>query len=235
MARQYGENQAKNQNTEWERLLASNSKTPTVYFFNSKNCSFCEAAKPYIDDLERKYKSSGVEVVSIDVDSHPDLASAADVGSWPQYKFAVEGRVVGQDEGWEDVQRWVLEDRLGLIRKYQVQPGLLVSNEELAALGWEKQDWYIERQRIASGQNSNAANKEAAQKDAQLGSCGDSAYQTAEIAQGIQEMFDELERKIEIMNRATQTHIDGVRTTVDVRLDEYERVFGGKKCDCGKK
>ena len=66
------------------------------------------------------------------------------------------------------------------------------------------------------------------------GVCGDSAHQTAALAEGIQEMFAELEKKIEVMNRATQSHIDGVKSMVDMRLDAYERVAGGKQCECGK-
>lgn len=66
------------------------------------------------------------------------------------------------------------------------------------------------------------------------GACGDSAHQTAALAEGIQSMFADLENKIEAMNRSTQSHIEGVRSLLDARIDAYEKLLGGKQCTCGK-
>ena len=200
MAKIYGEHKPARVN-EWDKLLAENANTPTVYVFTSESCSFCSLAKPYVINLEEKYAKVGVEVMYIDVDKNKNITSDANVNGWPFFYFAKDGKVIGSDEGWADDQVTELERKLGLSETYAIPAGL--------------------------GLPADAPSQ-------QTSVCGDSAHQTAALAEGIQEMFAELEKKIEVMHRATQSHIDGVKSMVDMRLDAYEKMVGGKPCTCGK-
>ncbi len=205
-----------------------------MYFFSSKNCRFCELARPHIEDLEKKYADNGVQVIEIDVDENRSLVEAAEINAWPKYIFAVDGKIVGQDDGWDNPSKFLLEDRLGLIRKYNVWPGLLMTYEEMEVLSQDKQPNYRGKSGKADPRDPDWIEKEQSSEQRQS-SCGDSAHQTAALAEGIQDLFNELEKKLDIMNRATQSHIDGAISIIDVRLDEFNRMSGGAKCDCGKK
>ena len=200
MARVYGQESEKKINL-WDKLVGENLSTPMIYVFTSKNCGFCDTAKPYIESLESKYAGFGVELMYIDVDSNTELVADAKVYGWPYFYFVLNGKVVGSDEGWSDDQSTELERKLSLLHTYGTTAGLSVST---------------------------------ASKPSADGVCGDSAHQTAALAEGIQEMFNELEKKFDIMTRSINSNVEGIKSMVDMRLDAYEKMAGARQCSCGK-
>jgi thiol-disulfide isomerase/thioredoxin len=130
MPKVYGSGKPKVEKNVWDKLREDNSGTPTVYFFSSESCHFCAAAYPYIESLEKKYEQFGVQVVQIDVDQNSELRDAANISQWPYYCYAEDGVIVGDALGWEDAFKKGLEERLGLTKSYQIEPGLSSEKEQ---------------------------------------------------------------------------------------------------------
>ena len=116
---------------------------------------------------------------------------------------------------------------------YFVLNGKVVGSDE----GWSD-DQATELERTLSllhTYNTTAGLSAAAAPQLQTdNSCGDSAHQTAALAEGIQEMFDALEKKFDIMTRSINSNVEGIKSMVDMRLDAYEKMAGAKQCSCGK-
>ena len=131
MPKVYGSNEveAKVEKTLWQKVLEENAAVPTVYFFSSANCPFCATAYPYLEALEKKYESFGVQVVQIDVDRNVELRDTANVSQWPYYCYAEDGVIIGDALGWEEAFKTQLEEKLGLTTSYKTQGGLSYDGE----------------------------------------------------------------------------------------------------------
>lgn len=203
----------------WDSLILENSDKAVVYFFSSENCQFCTRAKPYINALSIKYQNHGVKVITIDVDQHPDVREDAKVQSWPSYFFVQGKKVIGQDVGWEEGQRIWLEERLGLSATYKVDPGLALSDEELAAI---KED-------------PNATVPMQNDEKPEPSGCGDSTQQVAEIAAGMDEALTKIDNKL----RSILARLDAIESRFAPLSDDIMAAVGskpesGSKCKCGK-
>ena len=208
-----------NKLNSWDNLILENSSKPVVYFFSSDNCQFCTAASPYIKALAMKYEKHGVEVITVDVDDNPDIREDANVQSWPSYLFVQGKKIVGKDVGWEEGQRIWLEERLGLDKTYKVDPGLALSDEELAAI---KED-----------PNAVVGEKDSSQPA--VSGCGDSTQQVAEIAAGMDEALTRIDNKL----RSILARLDAIESRFAPLSDDIMAAVGakpdsGSKCKCGK-
>jgi thiol-disulfide isomerase/thioredoxin len=129
MPKVYGTQEEKVEKNVWQEVLEENAAVPTVYFFSAENCPFCAAAYPYVEALEKKYESFGVQVVQIDVDRNVKLREAANITNWPYFCYAENGVIIGDALGWEDPFKTQLEEKLGLTTSYKTQGGLSYDGE----------------------------------------------------------------------------------------------------------
>ena len=75
-----------------------NGTTPAVVDFTATWCGPCQALAPHLDEIDKELEGK-VQVVKVDVDSNPDLASRFGVMSVPQILFFKDGEVVDKVVG----------------------------------------------------------------------------------------------------------------------------------------
>jgi len=207
-------------NDAWQELIDQNSDKPVVYFFSSESCPFCVRAKPYLEVLQDKYRNLGVEVIVVDVDAQQDVALAANVQNFPQYKFVFGKKLVGSAVGWEPAKRMQLEKELGLSKQYGLEAGLARSPEELEA--------------IKSDPDTSVGVEEYEEAETASG-CGDSTQQVAEIAAGMDEALTKIDNKL----RSILARLDAIESRFAPLSDDIMAAVGtkpesGSKCKCGK-
>jgi len=207
-------------NDAWQKLIDQNSDKPVVYFFSSESCPFCVMAKPYMEVLQDKYRQLGVEVIVVDVDAQQDIAMAANVQNFPQYKFVFGKKLVGSAMGWEPAKRIQLEKELGLTKQYGLEAGLARTPEELEAIKTDPNTTIG----VDNYEESNAAT-----------GCGDATQQVAEIAAGMDEALTKIDNKL----RSILARLDAIESRFAPLSDDIMAAVGtkpetGSKCKCGK-
>jgi thioredoxin 1 len=81
-----------------QRALAA-SKTPVIVEFHASWCGACQALAPELAMLQREY-SSQVRILTVDVDTAPELARQYGVSSIPHLTLFRNGKALKQTIGY---------------------------------------------------------------------------------------------------------------------------------------
>ncbi len=86
---------------DWFQATIVNNSKLVVVDFNADWCGPCRALAPLLHDLEEQYADQ-IELVEIDVDQHPELASHYKINGIPLVLVMHEGAVVDGRTGLVD-------------------------------------------------------------------------------------------------------------------------------------
>lgn len=163
--------------TDWEKTLADNSSEGAVaYYFHSDHCKFCDAAKPWIDAISKKYAAKNLTIVKINTDKQNNISQAAGVTGVPVLIFTDNGSPLTRVTGWGDLAHTDIEVRLGLTDFFDEKSGLLEHVEG------------IDTKTLLAPKKDEAGTCEG---------CGDSSNAgIAQLAEGITAEFDQIRREL---------------------------------------
>lgn len=78
-----------------EEIPKQSTDKPLVIDFFAHWCGPCKVLSPKIDELKKEYQGK-VNIVKIDVDEHPEIASEYGIRSIPTILFFKDGKKVGE-------------------------------------------------------------------------------------------------------------------------------------------
>ena len=81
--------------------MIQRSDKPVLVQYDASWCPYCKALQPHLQDLAEK-KSDEIQVIRIDVDDEPEIASEYEIRGLPTLIIYKNGEVMGRYDGVAD-------------------------------------------------------------------------------------------------------------------------------------